>query len=267
MILFKKSLTWFIIVQILISEFVLLAVGLTRLSPLAVYYRPLQGALYIAANSLLFLPVYLVAGFVLGRVFRIDPDRKSLTTTTLLCAVILTTLFAITAMIDKHGTWLLYTYFNVPHGWTMMRITAASDYRSVAGLLYTIAPPLVFTIGIAIQDTLAQQKARKAEEKALAAQEKEAARKAADEAKKAGAGAPGVKGLAAGATATGAAAADAAAGDAGAGADAGGTAAGGTAAGGASGEADTAKSRASSGGAGEAGDDEDDDFAPFVAAQ
>ena len=251
MVIFRKSLTWFIIVQIIISEFILLAVGLTRLSPLAVYYRPLQGAVYIAANSLLFLPVYLVAGFVLGRAFRIDPERKSLTTTTLLCALILTTLFAITAMIDRHSTWLLYTYFNVPHGWTMMRITAASDYRSIAGLLYTIAPPLVFTLGIAIQDVLAQQKAKKAEEKARAAQSKEASRKATGKAKKADTDAAGDEG---------ATAADAAAGDEEAGA------------GGADDTADTAKSPAASGGAGGAGragadDGDDDDFAPFVAAQ
>ena len=93
-----------------------------------------------------------------------NASRKSLILTALLYSVILTVVFLYASKANNLMTWLSYTAINTPHGWTMMRLTVPSDYRSAAGLLYTIAPPVAFTVGIYLQHAIAQRKAKAEEE-------------------------------------------------------------------------------------------------------
>jgi len=133
------------------------------LSPFAGLYEPGRGWVYIAMNGLLFLPIYLLAGFALGRALRIDTAKKSLIIGASAWAAVLTALFAAACIFDDHSGWMMYYWLNVPHGWTLMEISRSSDYASMAGLLFTIAPPAVFALGVYLQKKFLKKKIDKAD--------------------------------------------------------------------------------------------------------
>jgi hypothetical protein len=156
--LFRQSVTWFVIVYIMVSLGALV-MFVTVPRPFAGLYEPGHGALYVAMNSLLFLPVFLLAGFVLGRALRMAADRKSLIGTGI-CAIVLTVPLVVVSIMDDHSIWMMYTVINPPYGYTMMEFSSTADYLTWASLLFTAAPPLVFLLGIYLQQNRVQGKAQ-----------------------------------------------------------------------------------------------------------
>jgi len=154
--LFKQSVTWFVIVYILVS-LVALVMFITVPRPFAGLYEPGRGALYVAMSSLLFLPVFLLAGFVLSRALRMVADRKSFVGA-VICAIVLTVPLVVVSIMDDHSIWMMYTVINPPYGWTMLDFSSSADYASGASLLFTAAPPLVFLLGIYLQQIVFKAK-------------------------------------------------------------------------------------------------------------
>jgi len=148
--IFRKSVTWFIIVYLLVSA-IALVMFITVPRPFAGLYELGHGALYVALSSLLFLPVYLLAGFALGRAFHMDADRKSWIGAGV-CAIALTIPLVAVTIMDDHSWWMIYTVLNPPYGYTMMEFSIADV--SWASLLFTVAPPLVFAFGVFLQQSV-----------------------------------------------------------------------------------------------------------------
>jgi hypothetical protein len=147
--IFRNGILWFFFTQALVSglAFILWFVP----SPFDRFFVPCHGVLYLALNSLLFLPVYLLAGFALGKLLRIDAGRNALLATFGVCAVLLTAPFVVALVLDDHSVWTLYIVADMPHWWVMRQLSTSVDYASPANLLFTVGPPAVFALGIWLQ--------------------------------------------------------------------------------------------------------------------
>jgi len=149
---FRKGIPWFFITQIFISAaivLIMLTVGFHN--PLERFYDPQHGTLYIALNSLFFLPVYLAAGFALGRILHIDAGRRALLLTFGICAGLMTAPYVAAVLMDDHSIWMIYAMANPPWWWMMMMLSTAAHYASPVNLLFSVAPAAVFAMGIYLQ--------------------------------------------------------------------------------------------------------------------
>lgn len=146
----RKGIIYFFVIHLIVNIIVIFFIGFMTPRLFTDIYVSGNASAFIFFNSLVFLPIYFIFGFIGGRIVKLTSSIQLYTSIT----IILTGLFIIAFFIDDHSFWWIYSVINAPQGWTMMEFSISEDYKNILGLLFTLIPALAFTSSVYLQSKI-----------------------------------------------------------------------------------------------------------------
>ena len=143
-----KAIRVFILAQTIVTVLFFFIIGRAA-HPFSYMLNTNDVSFYLFASSLLFLPVYIVLGFISAKVFRLA-SHKAVVSTAITGSIALTALWLLLVVASNadHSLVLLYAILNAPAGWAYMPISNTAGYLNACNLFFTVLPPVAFAFGI-----------------------------------------------------------------------------------------------------------------------